>query len=116
MKNKNFQLKDFGKIMQDMYQTAYYSNNGAWFLKKKSFEDGTYTFDDYLDLKEDIDYLKENGVKNIEYIIESVSPKEAHDTVAIFYVSFLDLFEEIESYERDEKLKQLVTNEYVPEL
>ena len=88
-------IKDFGKIMQDVYDIAKKSDEHTWFVELDDFEDGTYTQEDLDRLNQDIETLKELGVEDVYCIIES-SDKITDDLnyVAAFYGAFLELFDE----------------------
>ena len=88
-------IKDFGKIMQNMYDIAKQSDNHSWFVELDDFEDGTYTQEDLDRLNQDIETLRELGVEDIYGIIESSDEiTDDLDRVADFYGAFLELFDE----------------------
>lgn len=91
---EKLKLSDFGKIINDYYSLAFSSLEKTWFLEKEFFDDGEYTHDDYLELLEDIEKIKNHGVKDFDLIIEVGPYDDCQDSIAIFYGSFLDLFED----------------------
>lgn len=95
-KKNPIDINKFGKIIQDMYEVAKKSDNYTWFLEPDSFEDGTYTMEDYHELIRDMELLHNRyGVLDIDTIIEISDYEPATndcDTVATFYGAFYVLF------------------------
>ena len=89
----------FGKIIQDIYQTAISSEEHTWFLEKDRFEDGEFSQEDLDVLNRDIETLKTDfGIgEDINSIIESYDHwEDANDVVATFYGDFINIFEDRE--------------------